>query len=307
MGICRGDKRWKLVVSDIFIGRQLHQVQQRLTLVDVGEQGHELGIGVLALHQSSNDALFGLYHLRNKGSKGSFVFSTFKRQDNIDTGDELVTGDARLVSKAQHFKLTLNITIYAHSYLISFNRALRNTAIVFVFFHCLIVRLLWSNPTFQNCLIFLRHRHKLLAIKVCLSLLIGRNLFLFTIINFCVRPLQTDCCSISSTVFACHFTEFLQRRECLFTRARINLHSELQVLGQVKVTSVTRPRRHFTLFELFANFHGNTCWENCSLDLRDKIDETVFVFRLIKCLCDHIRLFLGGCIMIFIFNFFVLF
>jgi len=38
--ICRGDEGGELVVADVFVRRKLDQVQQRLLLVHVGEEGH---------------------------------------------------------------------------------------------------------------------------------------------------------------------------------------------------------------------------------------------------------------------------
>ena len=49
LGVGRGDERGELVVADVLVSRQLDEVEQRLLLVDVREEGHKLGVGILSL------------------------------------------------------------------------------------------------------------------------------------------------------------------------------------------------------------------------------------------------------------------
>ena len=60
----------------------------------------------------------------------------------------------------------------------------------------------------------------------------------------------------------------------------------MEVLGQVKVASITGTSRNFSLFELFADLHGDAGWENGTFNAIDHIEELILVpglcFRLIK-------------------------
>ena len=49
LGVGRGDERGELIVADVLVSRQLDEVEQRLLLVDVREEGHKLGVGILSL------------------------------------------------------------------------------------------------------------------------------------------------------------------------------------------------------------------------------------------------------------------
>ena len=231
------------------------------------EKGDKFWVSIFALQKSSNDALFGLDHLWNKCGESSLVFGSFKRQYDVYSSNELVSRYTWLISKAEHFKLALNISVDGHAYLVRFHWA----AIFFVFFHSLIVRLLllWGDLTLQDCLILWGNRYQLLAIKVCFSLLVGRNLFLLSIIDLSICSLQTDSCCIRRIVFIGDFAEPFERRESLLTGTRVDLNTELQVFGQVKGAPVPCARHHFSFFELLANFHGDTCRENGSLNSGD--------------------------------------
>ena len=172
--------------------------------------------------------------------------------------------NAWLVCKSNHFELTLNIAFNAHCNIFRSDRS-RFLRTLFLF-HFFIVWFFWRTLSFKNCLILLRDRNKLFTVKICFSLHFSINCVLIRIIHLSVCSLQCDSRGICIRITLSNFAESFQSRECLFSCSRVYLHTNLQVLCQIKIASVSSSCHYLALFELLTDFYSNFCRKDCAFN-----------------------------------------
>ena len=225
LSIGRGDERWELIVTNVLISGQLDEIQQRLFLAHVWEERYKLWVSIFALSQSGNDTLLCLDHLRDQRSERSLIYLITKWQDHIDSRNVVMSRHTRLICEAKHLELLFYVTVNPHSYVFRPDRTIPRGLLFFLLW---VFLFLWrSDFTLQNCLILLRDRHQLLAVKVCLALLFRLNFLLVCIVDLCVGSLESYTCRVGRIILLSHFAKLFKRGECFLASARVNLHSKL--------------------------------------------------------------------------------
>ena len=207
--ICSLYETWELIITQIFSRRKLGHIEQRLLFADVWVEHHKFRICILSLHDSSKEDLVGIYHSIDHGSKCPFVFLTFSWQDNVNTRHKVMSWHARLICKPKKLKLfflalfTFELDILVFEVFILSIWSLAALSALFLLFLRILAK-------FENMLILLAYRNKLLSIVISLSLLRFWDLFTIRIVNLGQCPLNCNFTRLSFVTFCDVFAVLFQ-------------------------------------------------------------------------------------------------
>jgi len=200
-------------------------------------QHDQLGVGILPLDDLSDENLVSLYHSIHHGGKGSLVLISANRENDVDTGHEMMPWDLGHVCETQQLELFLVVTRVLHF----------DTISILIFITSLSVSIFFisggSIPTrliFQDTLLLRWNGHQLLPVVESLNGLRGFDRLLIGVVHLGRTPIDLNQPLLGAGRFLSDTALLLQGRENFLSSAGENLHCKFQVLGKVQVPAELR-------------------------------------------------------------------
>lgn len=210
--LSRFDQLRELVIPDIFRRRELHQIEDRLFLADVGIKHHEFWIRVLPLDYFGQEDFVGIYHRVDHGCEGPLILGSFDRKYNIYATHEMVPRHITLIAESQKLELLL------YAVLLQLDIIVAPWSLASVLF----LLLLWLR--FQEVFVLLTYWDELLAIVIRFSMILRIHLFLIGIVDFSISLLNRYLSRVNLITLWYVFGIPFQAWKSLFPRFRKHLN-----------------------------------------------------------------------------------